>query len=105
MIGCQNISRLALFEAFETLRQTLAKKIVRFVEIIWMNKKILICVKGEKSNLNTMMATLKLIVSYETLGVVESFQSTCFGQASLSLVTSKNKMCRGFKYVSINKFT
>jgi hypothetical protein len=52
-----------------------------------------------------MMATLKLIVSYETLGVVESFQSTCFGQASLRFVTSKNKMCRGFKYVSIKKFT
>jgi hypothetical protein len=68
-------------------------------------QKILICVKDKRPNLNTMMATLKLVVSYETLGVVESFQSTCFGQASLRFVTSKNKMCRGFKYVSIKKFT
>jgi hypothetical protein len=52
-----------------------------------------------------MMATLKLVVNYETLGVVESFQSTCFGQASLRLVTSKNKIYKGFKYVSIKKFT
>jgi hypothetical protein len=40
------------------------------------------------------MATLKLVINYETLGVVESFQSTCFGQASLRLASSKNKMCR-----------
>ncbi len=61
--------------------------------------------QDERSNLNTMMATLKLVVNYETLGVVESFQSTCFGQASLRLVTSKNKIYKGFKYVSIKKFT
>jgi hypothetical protein len=48
-----------------------------------------------------MMATLKLVVSYETLGVVESFQRTCFGQVSLRLATSKNNMCKGFKYISI----
>jgi hypothetical protein len=66
-----------------------------------MDKKNLTCVKDERSNLNTMMATLKLVVSYETLGVVESFQKTCFGQASLRLATSKNKMCRNFKYVSL----
>jgi archaellum component FlaD/FlaE len=38
-IGCQNISQLALFEAFETLRQILAKNFVRLVKVIWMNKK------------------------------------------------------------------
>jgi hypothetical protein len=44
-----------------------------------LTKKILAYVKKEKTNLNTMKITLNLIVSCETLGVVKSFQSTCFG--------------------------
>jgi hypothetical protein len=37
--------------------------------------------KNERSNLNIMKILLKLIVNFETLGMVESFQGTCFGHA------------------------
>jgi hypothetical protein len=52
-----------------------------------------------------MMATLKSILSYETLGVVESFQRTYFGQVSLRLATSNNNICEGLKYVFIKNST
>jgi hypothetical protein len=44
-------------------------------------KKIIACVKDEGSNLNAMTNALKFIVCYETLGLEESIQGHCFGQA------------------------
>ncbi len=46
-----------------------------------LKKKIIAYVKDEQSNLNTMTTTLKSIVSYDMLGLEESFQGTCFGHA------------------------
>ncbi len=51
-----------------------------------------------------MIVALKSIVNCEALGVTESFQGTCFGHAfskACQHSTSNQKMCKGFKYVSI----
>ncbi len=37
--------------------------------------------KDERSNLNIMIIVLKAVVTYEILGLEESYQGTCFGHA------------------------
>jgi len=44
-----------------------------------LRKKIIVYVKNEGSNFNTMTIALKAIVNYEFLGLENSFQGTCFG--------------------------
>ncbi len=44
---------------------------------LWKN--IIVYVKDEGSNLNVMIITLNYIVSYEAMGLEESFQRTFFG--------------------------
>jgi hypothetical protein len=39
---------LALFETFENLGQTLAKKITRPIKVVWMNKKYSYLCEGRK---------------------------------------------------------
>jgi len=46
-----------------------------------LKRKIVVYVKNEKLNLNTMTIALKFIVKCEILGLNQSFQSTCFGHA------------------------
>ncbi len=46
---------------------------------IWIEKKIIACIKDEGSMLNAMTTTLKLIVTCEILTLDESFQGICFG--------------------------
>ncbi len=50
-----------------------------------------------------MTTTLKSIINYIMLGLVESFEATCFGHAfSKTCQFAKNKkVYKGFKYVSI----
>jgi hypothetical protein len=51
-----------------------------------------------------MTIALKTIVNYETLGVIETFQSTCFEHAffkACQLAIENEKVCKSFKYVSI----
>jgi hypothetical protein len=43
-------------------------------------KKIIAYVKDEGFNLNAMTNALKFVVCYETLGLEESFQDSCFVQ-------------------------
>jgi hypothetical protein len=72
---------IGLFEASKTLRQTLARNVQNFFEQYGLTKTILAYVKDEGVNLNTMITTLKSIVSCEIFGVMESFKGTCFGHA------------------------
>jgi hypothetical protein len=44
-----------------------------------LKNKIIIYVKDEGSNLNTLTNALKFVVKCETLGLKESFKATCFG--------------------------
>jgi hypothetical protein len=55
--------KIGLFEAFETLKQALVICLQDLLEQHGLTKKILSYVKDEATNLNTMIATLKLIVS------------------------------------------
>jgi hypothetical protein len=51
-----------------------------------------------------MIATLKLVVNCEVLGVEESFLGTCFGHAfskAYQYATMDEKVLKGFKYVFI----
>jgi len=51
-----------------------------------------------------MIIVLKSVVNCESLGVIENFQGTCFGHAfskTCQHLTFDQKMCKGFKYVSI----
>jgi hypothetical protein len=57
-----------------------------------LKRKIIVYVKDEGSNLNTISTTLKLIISCDVLGLGESFQSTCFGYA----------FCKVCQYATIN---
>jgi len=44
-----------------------------------LRKKVISYVKDEKFNLNVMIYGLKFIMNYESIGLEESFQKTCFG--------------------------
>jgi hypothetical protein len=95
---------IGLFEASKTLRQTLAKKLQIFLEQYGLTKTILACVKDEGVNLNTMITTLKSIVSHEIFGVMESCKGTCFGYAffkACQYEIVEEKVSKGLKYVSI----
>ncbi len=61
------------FWATNTTRQTLAKKLTKFLDNYALRKKIIVYVKDEGSNLNTMTTVLKSIVSCDMLGLEESF--------------------------------
>jgi hypothetical protein len=54
--------------------------------------------------MNTMTIVLKSIINYGTLGMGKCFQVTCFKHAFFKVfqyATTKKKMCKGLKYVSI----
>ncbi len=70
---------IALFEAFETSRKTLARSLQDLSKKYGLTKKILAYVKNESANMNTMTIVLKSIVSCEALDAMESFHGTCFG--------------------------
>jgi hypothetical protein len=42
-------------------------------------KKIIAFVKNEGTNLNVMISTLMFVVSYDIMGLEESFNGSCFG--------------------------
>jgi hypothetical protein len=46
-----------------------------------LRNKIIVYVKDEGSNLNTMTIALKFVVKCEVLGLDEKFQGACFGHA------------------------
>jgi len=69
-----------------------------------LRRKIIAYVKDEGYNLNIMTTTLKSIVSCDLLGLEESFQGTCFGDAfskACQYVTTKEKVCKDLQYVLI----
>ncbi len=64
---------IGLFETFETLGQTLTRILEDLLEQYGLTRNILAYVKNKGANLNTMIVVLKLVISCETLGVMESF--------------------------------
>ncbi len=72
---------LGLFEPIDIIRQTLAKNLTKLLDSYALKRKIIVYVKDEGFNLNTMTTTLKSIVSCDMLGLEENFQGICFGHA------------------------
>jgi hypothetical protein len=62
-----------LFEAYKTPCETFVRNLQNPLKQYGLIKKIIVYVKDERSNLNTMIVVLRSIMSCETLGVVESF--------------------------------
>jgi hypothetical protein len=51
-----------------------------------------------------MTITLKIVVNYESFGLEESFQGTCFGHdfsKACQYGTVKENVCKNLKYISI----
>jgi hypothetical protein len=86
------------------ISSNIGKKCTRSYKVVWITKNILVYVKDEGSYLNTMTTIYKSIVNCETLSMVEKVKGTCFVYAFFKAcqdVTPKEKVCRGFKYISI----
>jgi len=93
-----------LFEAIKAIGQTLARSVTKLLDKYGLRKKIIVFVKNEGSNLNVVTTTLKAIVNYESLGLEERFQVTCFGHdfsKACQCGIVEEKMCKDLKYVSI----
>jgi hypothetical protein len=61
-------------------------------------------VKDEGANMNTMRTTLKSIISYESLSVMEWFQETYFEHACYKAYQHaivEKRVSRGLKYISL----
>jgi hypothetical protein len=77
----------------------------KFVGQFGLRKIIIAYVKNESFSLNAMTFTLKIVVNYETLGLQESFNGTCFWHdffKAYQYATINEFFCRNLKNVSIN---
>jgi hypothetical protein len=72
---------IGLFEAFETSRQPLTRSLQNLLKQYGLSKNIFVYIKNECANLITMTSTLKSIVSFEALGMIENFWGPCSGDA------------------------
>jgi len=59
---------IGLFKTFDMFGHALARDLFELLGKYDLGKKIIVYVKDEKSNLNTMIITLKSIVSCDVLG-------------------------------------
>ncbi len=87
-----------------TIGRTLVRSPTKLLDKYSLKNKIIVSVKDEESNLNAMATTLKVVINYESLGLEESFQGTCFGHVfskACRYGTTKDKVCKDLKYVSI----
>ncbi len=90
---------LGLFEITNISKKTLAKNLIEIFKKYNLKKKIIIYVKDEKSNLNTMIVTLKIVISCDNLSLEESYQGICFGHAfskAYQYATMDKKVCKNF---------
>jgi hypothetical protein len=95
---------IGLFEANESTRQVMEKKLIEFLSQYDLRKKIIEYVKDEGANLNAMTIALKFVVNYEVFGLEENFEGTCFGHAfskPYQYGIAKKKVCKNLKHISI----
>jgi hypothetical protein len=64
---------IGLFQVVNTYDKTLAKNLIELLEKYNLRKKIIAYVKSKGSDINTMITTLKIVVSCEILGLEESY--------------------------------
>jgi hypothetical protein len=95
---------VGLCETSKRSGQTLARNLQDLLKRYGLTKKILVLVKYEGANLNTMVVTLKSRVNCEALGMMENFQGICFGHAffkACQYAIVEELVYTGLKYVSI----
>jgi hypothetical protein len=93
-----------LFEATKTNGQALVRSITKLLDKYGLRKKIIAYVKDGGSNLNAMTIVLYVVVNYESFGLEESFQSTCFGHVfskACQYGTTRENVCKDLKYVYV----
>ncbi len=73
---------IRLFEATKITNQSLATNLTKLLDQYGLRKKFIAYVKDERSNLITIITTLKQIVKCEVLSLDESFQGIFFGHIS-----------------------
>jgi hypothetical protein len=82
----------------------LARSLTKLFDKYGLRKRIIVYVKNEGSIFNAMTIALKTIVNYESFGLEESFQGTCFGHVfskACQYDIVEEKVCRDLKYVFI----
>jgi hypothetical protein len=62
-----------LFEATKIIGQALARSMTKLLDKYNLRKNIIVYVKDEGSNFNTMTIALKVIINYESFGLEENF--------------------------------
>ncbi len=67
------------YESIHIIGQTLVKNFIELLDNYALRKKIIVYVKDEGSNLNTMNITLKSIVSCDMLGLEECLKALVLG--------------------------
>jgi hypothetical protein len=69
-----------------------------------LRKKIIAFVKNEGTNWNVMISTLMSDVSYDIMGLEETFNGSCFGHVFSKACyygTTKEKVCKDIRFASI----
>ncbi len=95
---------LGLFYATNIHGQTLTINLIKLLDSNELKKEIVTYVKDEGFYLNTMIMSLKSIVSCDVLGLKESFQRTCFKHAFSKVcqyVITYEFFYKGLRYLSI----
>jgi len=73
---------IGLFETTKITNQSLATNLTKLLDQYGLRKKLIAYVKDERSNLITIITTLKSIIKCEVLSLDESFQGIFFGHIS-----------------------
>ncbi len=95
---------IGLFETTKTTRQALNVNLSNLLDSFGLRKKIIAFVKDQGANLNVMTLTLRFVVSYDILGLEESFNRSCFGHVfskACQYGTTEKKVCKDMRFVSI----
>ncbi len=82
----------------------MAINLIELFDFHELKREIITFVKDDGFYLNTMITSLKSIVSCNVLGFKESFQGTCFDHAFPKVcqyATTYEKNYKGLKYLSI----
>ncbi len=95
-----------LFEAPNTFGATLAKHVKSLLVEYQLTSKIIVYVKDERTNLNTLVSTFTSIISCASLQLVTTFNGTCFGYVmskACQYAINDTKIGVGMKEVNVAK--
>jgi len=95
---------IRLFENTKTIGQALDVNLSNLLYSFGLRKKIIAFVKDEGANLNVMTLALRFIMSYDILGLEESFNGSCFGRVFFKACqygATKKKVCKDMRFMSI----